>query len=420
MKVAVVGGGISGVSIAKLLGEHTEVDLFEKRDRIGGLIQCDIVDGNLFHKVGGHVFNSKDDAVFKWFWDHFDQDEEFYSLKRNAKILLDGKYLEYPIENNLYKLKEEEVNNIVKELIEGNIENIGDQEVSFEEFLLNSFGKTLYEIYFKPYNEKIWDRALSSLPIEWLDGKLPMPNLHEILTNNILRKGESKMVHSTFFYPKKGGSQFIIDRLSRELKSIKTNHEVDSIAHEEDQYVIDNRRYDFIVYTGDVRRLPELMNSSIVEVPDTILNLSANGTSNLLCECDKTDVSWLYLPESKFKAHRIIYTGLFSEFNNNTGDDRITCTVEFSGKVQEDIMVNEISQLPGNLKFIASNYEPNSYIVHNNTSMNEMKELKRSLEEKNFFLLGRFAEWEYYNMDKCIESAMKIANKIIENKLDKS
>jgi len=38
--------------------------------------------------------------------------------------------------------------------------------------------------------------------------------------------------------------------------------------------------------------------------------------------------------------------------------------------------------------------------------------LKNDLEKYNIFLLGRFAEWGYYNMDKCIENAMALASKI--------
>jgi UDP-galactopyranose mutase len=35
--------------------------------------------------------------------------------------------------------------------------------------------------------------------------------------------------------------------------------------------------------------------------------------------------------------------------------------------------------------------------------------LKERLQQYNFHLLGRFAEWEYYNMDKAIEAARNLA-----------
>jgi UDP-galactopyranose mutase len=117
------------------------------------------------------------------------------------------------------------------------------------------------------------------------------------------------------------------------------------------------------------------------------------------------------LPESRYKAHRIIYTGNFSETNNTTGS-RSTCVVEFSGKQAEHDMLEELKTLPGNLTPLAFNYEPNSYIIHDKQTREKISNLKTSLEKHCIFLLGRFAEWEYYNMDKCIESAMELDKRI--------
>jgi hypothetical protein len=149
----------------------------------------------------------------------------------------------------------------------------------------------------------------------------------------------------------------------------------------------------------------ELLKNALLQVID----LQSNGTSNVLCETDENDISWLYLPESKLKAHRIIYTGNFSK-SNNEGSKRKTCVVEFAGKHDQVEIDIEINALPGNLKPLAYNYEPNSYIVHNNDTKDKIDLLKSLLKPYRIFLLGRFAEWEYYNMDKCIEAAMDLDN----------
>jgi protoporphyrinogen oxidase len=102
----VIGSGISGLSIGNMLSEQYNVKVLEKSDKIGGLIKCDRISGNLFHRVGGHVFNSKDQSVLDWFWKHFDRDNEFLQAVRNAKILMNGRLIGYPIENYLYQLPE--------------------------------------------------------------------------------------------------------------------------------------------------------------------------------------------------------------------------------------------------------------------------------------------------------------------------
>lgn len=165
------------------------------------------------------------------------------------------------------------------------------------------------------------------------------------------------------------------------------------------------------MYCGDVRKLGDIINikdPELTEALEAVKEFASNGTSNVLCETDADDISWLYLPEEKYKAHRVIYTGNFSE-TNNEGTDRKTCVVEFSGRQEKEDMVKELENLPGNLQALAFNYEPNSYIIQEKQTRFRVHNLKRELAKYNIYLLGRFAEWEYYNMDKCIEAAMELS-----------
>ena len=103
---------------------------------------------------------------------------------------------------------------------------------NFEDFLRKKFGETLFELYFRPYNEKIWNFDLKMMPLSWLEGKLPMPDFKEIVISNLLKRPEKKMVHSTFFYPRKGGSSFIADRLA-EGTEIVFNTAIDQIKSDD-------------------------------------------------------------------------------------------------------------------------------------------------------------------------------------------
>lgn len=415
-KAVVVGAGISGLSVSRMLSENYNVKVLEKSAKIGGLIKCDRIEGSLFHRVGGHVFNSKNQKVLDWFWKHFDRDNEFLQAVRNAKILMNERLLGYPIENYLYQLPEKIIRTITGELIailkEGNKHAIYD---NFEDFLLGKFGNTLYNLYFGPYNRKIWNTDISKVPLEWLDGKLPMPQIEEVILSNILRKEEKGMVHSTFYYPKKDGSQFIINRLAQSL-DISVSYTVSNIGVNKNKISVNKNSLsaDVLVYCGDIRELLSVIDiddSDLKKALSDVTDLPSNGTSNVLCETNCNDISWLYLPEDKFKAHRIIYTGNFSE-TNNEGTDRKTCVVEFSGKHSEEVMMKELQLLPGNLKPIAFNYEPNSYIIQHKDTRSKVSTLKKSLAQYNIFLLGRFAEWEYHNMDKCIEGAMELSEEL--------
>ncbi len=67
MKTVVIGAGVSGMSLARMISGRHEVTVFEKEARPGGLIRCERVGDVLFHTVGGHVFNSPRPDVLDWF-----------------------------------------------------------------------------------------------------------------------------------------------------------------------------------------------------------------------------------------------------------------------------------------------------------------------------------------------------------------
>ncbi|MEQ9299440.1 MAG: NAD(P)-binding protein [Cyclobacteriaceae bacterium] len=418
IEVVIIGSGISATSQARLLKERgVDALLLEKSAQPGGLVSCVEIDGRLYHKVGGHVFNSKNPEVLDWFWKHFNRDREFVHAQRNAKVLLEGQYIGYPIENHLFQLPNHIVKRVINEWFGSGYSDSSDGS-DFQTFLVNRFGPTLYKLYFGPYNQKIWQTDLSEVSLDWLDGKLPMPDLEDAIVQNILKKEESEMVHSSFYYPRQGGSQFIIDRLGEGL-DINTNYEVRKIQKTAEGWLInDELTCQKVVYTGDIRRLSSMLHGvgeDVLEACKAVENLQSNGTSNVLCETDPSDLSWLYLPDPATRAHRIIYTGSFS-VHNNASNGRLTCTVEFSGQVSEAEMTAEVAKLPGNLQVLASNYEPNSYVIQMHDTRARVDRVRQLLQPEGFFLLGRFAEWEYYNMDKCIERAMILTDQIIDGR----
>jgi protoporphyrinogen oxidase len=239
-----------------------------------------------------------------------------------------------------------------------------------------------------------------------------MPNLKEMLLSNMVLQEESEMVHSTFYYAREGGSQFIADRLAEGL-AIRYDSEITTITKAADKFHLGEEKFDLIVYTGDVRHAGRIFSDSEAakETAHSIQDLPSNGTSNLFCETDPGNISWLYLPGPETKAHRIIYTGTFAE-SNNRGSNRHTCVVEFSGNYSCEFMCEEVKKMPGNLKPLDCNHEPNSYILHNHRTAGLLKAAREKLKSEGIYLLGRFAEWEYYNMDKAIEAAMQLNEEI--------
>ena len=406
MKVAVIGAGVSGLSIARMLNDaNHETVVFEREGKPGGLVKCQKVNNCLFHQTGGHVFNTKYQAASDWFWSLFDKETEFIKAVRNSAVILNGMNIPYPIENYIYMLDADLQKQIIRELLEINRNrDLGSN--NFEEFLYKHFGTTLYEIYLKPYNSKIWGRDLKTVPMDWLEGKLPMPNVEEIFYNNFNHVKEQSFVHSSFYYPLRNGSQFIVDRLSEGL-DIRLSTGIERIGKHDSYWEINNERFDSVVFCGNIKQLPDILPQNVLneQIKERIRNLEAHGTTTVFCEIDKNDFSWLYLPDRNHKAHRIICTGNFSP-NNNNGN--MTATVEFTDSISHEEILENLEKIPYSPKYLAHHYEEYTYPIQDASTRLMIGDIKEMLVKDKFYLLGRFAEWEYYNMDVAINAALKL------------
>ena len=404
MKIAIIGAGISGLSIGQMLKDKHEVRIFESADRPGGMMKCKRVNGHLFHLTGGHVFNTKKEKVADWFWKHFNKKEEFTLADRNSIVHYEKeKYIPYPIENHIYLFDKDTQLSIIKDWL--SIEPIDAQD--FETFLKNRFGDTLYNIYFSPYNKKIWRCELSSIPLSWLEGKLPMPTVEEMLFNNINNIEERNFVHSRFYYPINDGSQFIINRLAEGL-NITYSCQINKIEHTNQSWKILDQTFDHVIFCGNIKQVPQLIGNSVENTLafEPIINgLLSHGTTSVLCEIDKNPYSWVYLPSKKHESHRIICTGNFSP-SNNASRDRISAVVEFTDRISEENILENLSEIPFNPTYITHNYAEYTYPIQDNKTRNMVHEYQNILKGANFHLLGRFAQWEYNNMDICIENAL--------------
>lgn len=416
-KVAIIGAGISGLSAAHFLKNDFDVTIFEKAAVPGGLIKCEIVNGNLFHTCGGHVFNSKRKDVLEWFWSKLNQSRDFVKADRNSVVFLpSGSEIPYPIENHIYMLNEEIQKKIIGDLLRIN-KGEKDAPDNFEEFLRKQFGDTLYQIYFKPYNEKVWRRDLRKVSLSWLEGKLPTPSVEEIFLNNINHVKEKNFVHSSFWYEKKKGSQHIVDSLSSGLDircSTPINRiEIDKVSN---TWNVNGEIYDAVIYCGNIKDLiRNIVGLDLTKFTKDIDNLEYHGTTTAFCEIDKNPYSWIYQPSSKHRSHRIICTGNFS-INNNSPEvmskGRITASVEFTDRVEKNDIIENLKKMPFNPKYICHKYNEFTYPIQDANTRKLISELKKQLSPYGLYFTGRFADWEYYNMDIAIGAAMDLCEKI--------
>jgi protoporphyrinogen oxidase len=158
VKTAILGGGLSGLTLARLLHEKGEdVIVLEADPQYGGLCRSRIDQGFTFDTGGSHIIFSQDAEVLAFMRRMIEGNEE--RTVRNTKVFYKGRYVKYPFENGLSDLPPEDrffcISEFIKTLIA--VER-GDlpAPANFHEWIHYTFGRGIAECYMVPYNEKIW------------------------------------------------------------------------------------------------------------------------------------------------------------------------------------------------------------------------------------------------------------------------
>jgi len=168
MKVLIIGTGLTGCTLARLLKDKGhEVSMIEKENYIGGLCITRLnEDGFKYEPFGARTFHTGSEAVWK-FVQRFAQ---FNGYTHKKGMIINDRLYPFPLaleSLNGFENKElilEELNNRPSEI----------DQTNFESACLSIFGKTLYEYFIKNYSEKMWGMEPIELTAEWAPRRLEL------------------------------------------------------------------------------------------------------------------------------------------------------------------------------------------------------------------------------------------------------
>jgi UDP-galactopyranose mutase len=126
----------------------------------------------------------------------------------------------------------------------------------------------------------------------------------------------------------------------------------------------------------------------------------------MLWETIPTNRTWTYLPGKDTIFHRYIHIGSFFKPKKN-----YTIT-ECVGERSYNEMLESGSKDQFLLKPIDYHVSDHAYVVFDDNYKTSKENIMNYLDNIGLYSIGRFGEWEYYNMDICIKSAMKLVNKL--------
>jgi protoporphyrinogen oxidase len=406
MKIAVIGAGISGLSFAKYAkSKNMNVKIFEKSDCFGGIAKVKDISGIPYHMIGGHCFNSKFEHVKKFVFENVLPESEWNLIQRHASILFKGNRVSYPIEysiKDIFSFDQELGLNIVKDYYKASKKPADDLAGWF----INNFGKTLAEEYFIPYNRKIWGAEPSEMTPDWVTDKLPMPSDMEIL-KGLIGSGSDSMPHSSFYYPKSGSQNTFINALADGL-DIKFNVDIGKVNKNDDgKYLIDGGLFDHVIYTGPLNKIGSFVEIESDVVNESIAKLKYNKVTTVLWKSKKTEDTWTYIPGDDCIFHRLIHIGNFIGSAQNYSISEAVGEVTYQDMIESGKNVEQL------IEPIDYNVSEHAYVVFDKDIAASKSIIFDYFDNENIHLLGRFGEWEYYNMDICIKRAIEVYENIV-------
>ena len=389
--------------------------LYEAEDQTGGLSRSRHVGSYIFNIGGGHSLSPKLSEVIDWVFSILPQ-EQWNFRDRAARIFMAGNYISYPFELSLHELPIEKAVDCAYDYM---MAQHGPKPDNFADWLVWNFGNEICKSYMLPYNAKIWHYPLEKMETGWVEGKMPLPEKKDILRSLLLKHDpdRQRMPHTKFYYPMHGGIQTFIDAMAAPLCA-KCGNPVQHIERLSDgKWAVNgDTGYDTIISTIPLPCLLSAMNLP-VNIQDAIRGLKFNSLTTIFISCPDNGLTDLYIPEKKYKSHRICFSGKLAPDaapagKNCGGIEIIGEQFDFDPETYlktECIIPEEV----GAEKILDSEFSPFAYVIHDTDYRKNTTLIREYFAQlPGFNLLGRWGEWNYNNMDLCIRDGLALGKKL--------
>lgn len=422
-KIMILGGGITGISIANLLKSRgIDSIIYEKENEAGGLCRSFYIN-NFSFDYGAHCSFTKNENVKKFL-------EENVECTKNRSESLNykkGKWLKNPVQNNLYRLETEEKICVITDYIKK--KDISTYN-NYEEWLIAKYGDYFAKNYPMLYTKKYWTVDAKELETEWVGPRMYVPTIEEILKGAFEDKTPNIHYAGEIRYPQKGGFSQFLQHLLKNVK-IEYNKEVvgiDDVCKQVQFADGEKQNYDILISTlpldimGKVCiNTPENVEKSANELAHTSMALISLGLKKEL-----PPYQTCYIYDEDIYTVRIFSTSQYSKGSAPKGCSTLQMEVYFSRFKEKKESLEEIKK-----KVIREGIELKIYeeedilfsdirwieyanVIFTKGIYESRKCVQDYLENIGVIYAGRFADWDYMWTDQCIESAQRAVNVIME------
>jgi protoporphyrinogen oxidase len=200
----VIGGGPSGLAAAlELVRAGRPVVVVDREDGVGGIART-IERGGFRFDIGGHRFSTRIPEIQE-LWEEL-LGPDLLVRRRRSRILFRGRFYDYPVtaRSALSGLGPLGGLGILASFVAARLRPLRP-EVTLDAWLVNRFGRRMFEAFFRPYTEKVWGIPCEEIGAQWAAQRIAGLSLGAALADMLARgSGGQRTLASWFRYPRLG------------------------------------------------------------------------------------------------------------------------------------------------------------------------------------------------------------------------
>lgn len=423
----ILGAGLAGLSAAY----HGGGILYEKAGEAGGNCISPAINGYTFD-LGIHVLHTRNEYVLKLL--QHGLNVELREDERSAWIYSFGKLTRYPFQANTFGLPIPIVRECLVSFIEAchkKSRNNGLHYENYEEWLYAAFGKGTAEYFMMPYSKKFWTLPPKEMTVDWLDARIPMPTLDEVVEGAITDQKKGFGPNAKFKYPLTKGISSLPESFFKSGLDVLFNKEAVAIDMNKKEVKFTDGaivKYNVLISTIPLPEIIKLLTTVPEDIKIAANKLKYNSIICVNLGIDRDNINdshWIYYPEEEYSFFRISFLKNFSRYMVPNGKSSITAEISYSGghEIKKDIIIEKVINDLIRAKILNKSDRIElkdirdvryGYVIYDHNRKQNVEKVKEFLRSNNIIVAGRYGSWEYQWMDDAILDGKRAAEEAID------
>ena len=415
----ILGGGLAGLSAA--YHSDREYRILERESRVGGLCRTNWYDGFGFD-LSIHILFTKQPDLARLICDEL-LAGRYHDHTRSSWVYSHGRYTGYPFQSSLYGLPVDVATDCLLGLIEAHRTPPTETPANFAEWARATFGDGIAKHFFLPYNERVWATPPEQMDYRWIADRVAIPDLATTVRGALEPPTIRWGPNSSFWYPEEGGIEALPRGLMAGLDPDRVELETEVASIEPSRRTVTTTAGATIEYDDLISSLPlPVLVRMVADAPERVREAAAqlrwNTVYTVMIGVRREAISdhhWVYFHEDQFTFHRISFPMNFSPTLAPPGCSSIMAEISHSAHRDmsgRDLVAETIAglQLAGVLReddeIVFARVAPiaPAYVIYTLDHESAVGTILEWLQELEIHTVGRFGEWQYFNMDQAIGS----------------